>query len=427
MLYLRRRKADILDDCQTLQAKLREFSARLQDDLGPAISAEPAYGSNEFWIQAATRRSIDHPLNSALRETRRVHVRLRHEFAILVDVSLAADSADEYRRINRPMAFALGGTPSSNYDILLREIENTIDQIEYFKMEVQAAEELVPETDAQPIDIGIVIPLKEEFDVFQEIFPIDKPARKNGRYYYPVRSEENDHPRRSCVATMIGEMGPTKAAVVTSELLRFYRPKVIVMLGIAGSVSTDLLLGDIVVARGIDDYAASAKAEETEGGFRIMAGGPIFTPSRSIVELAKNFEFAYGEEYRQWQNEGAAFLAASSISTAGRKVGPKPKLAVEVIASGAYVSASKSFNRLLREHRNREIKCIEMESSGLMNTIHQFSEIKSVIIRGISDHADDEKASVETESANLFRKYAMRNAVNFFKAFERAPDFWEDD
>jgi nucleoside phosphorylase len=426
MLHLRRRKAEIYEDCETLKAKLRQFSSDIQEQLGPAISAEPAYGSNQFFLQAATQRGLDNPLNAALREARRAHTRIRHEFTILVDVSLASESADEYRKAHRPIAIALGGTPASNYDILLREIEHSIDQIEYFKMEVEAAEDVVPESEAQSIDVGVVIALKEEFEIFRSLIPITKTTRKNNRYYYEGRIAGPDNTERTCVATMIGEMGPTRAAVVTSEMLRFYRPIVVAMIGIAGSVSSDLLLGDVVVARGIDDYGASVKAVETDGGYEMQAGGLIFSPTKSIVELAKNFPFVYEKSYLSWQQQATEQLVASGISTVGRKVGSQPKLGVEVIASGAYLSASKSFNRFLREHRNREIKCIEMESSGLMNTIHQFSALKSLIVRGISDHADDEKAALESESANFFRRYAMQNAVTLFKSLTAVSDFWTD-
>jgi nucleoside phosphorylase len=226
------------------------------------------------------------------------------------------------------------------------------------------------------------------------------------------------------VVTMIGDMGPTRAAVVTSELLRYFRPKVIGMIGIAGSVSSDLLLGDVVVAKGIDDYGASAKAVEADESFSIQSGGPIFTPTRTIVELAKNFKFAFADEYAAWQASAAERLGQSGIDAAGRKTRTIPEAAVEVVASGGYVSASKSFNRMLREHRNREIKCIEMESSGLMNTMHQFNEVKSVIVRGISDHADDEKTSLESEHSNFFRQYAMANAVTLFKSLVAVGDFW---
>ncbi len=169
-----------------------------------------------------------------------------------------------------------------------------------------------------------------------------------------------------------------------------------------------------------------AKAVEADGGFHVQAGGPIFTPTRAFVSLAENLPFAHAPEYERWQAEAGTYLEGSGAKVAGRKVAPRPKATAEVVASGAYVSASKSFNRFLREHRNREIKCIEMEASGLMNTIHQFAELKSVVLRGISDHADDDKAALEAESGDLFRRYAMRNAVTFFITLAAVPDFWAE-
>ncbi len=426
MLNLRRRKKDIVDDCRALQIKLREFSERLRT-LEPAVEAESEYLSNAFLLQSFGNRERDRSINETLREARRIHTKLRKEFLILIEISLAAQSAAEYRRHNRSAGYVLAGNVSANYDILLHEIDRTIDQIDYFVMEVEASEEIIHDSDAEDIDLAIVIPLRDEFAVFSKLADIQKNERKNGRYYYRCSFDGPDGASVSAVVTMIGDMGITRAAVVTSELLRHFRPKMIGMIGLAGSVSSDLLLGDVVVAKGIDDYGSSAKAEDSadeDGSFEILSGGPVFTPTREIVELAKNIEFAFHEEYSAWQSSASQRLEYAGTDRKGRKVRTMPALAVETVASGNFVYASKGFNRFLRERRNREIKCIEMESSGLMNTAHQFAGMRTVVVRGISDHADDEKAVLEREHANFFREYAMTNAVEMFRILVSLHDFW---
>ena len=427
MLCLRRPKADIIADCRDLQDRLRGFIEELESRIGPIVAREPPVGSNEFYFQSMLGRP-DPALMSALRDARRSYRRICKQFTILIDISLASDSRDEYQRAHRPIGFVVGSTPAANYDILLREVENTIDQIEYFKMEVEAAENVVSETDAERIDIGILVPLQEEFDIFRSEVPIDEFVRKNQRFYYRCKIPYGDGDSHRCVATLIGDMGTTNAAVVASEFLRFFQPDVMVMLGIAASVSSDLLLGDVVVASGVDDYVASSKAVEGDDSMLLHAGGPIYRPTPAYVELARNFKYISSDQHALWQQNAAKWLTENSkTSIEERKVREQPELHVEVVASGSFVSASKTFNRWLREHRNRQIKSVEMESSGLMSAISQFRDIKGLVIRGISDHADDEKASLEAQYQGIFRRYAMRNAVTFFKTFVQVPAFWESD
>jgi len=112
-------------------------------------------------------------------------------------------------------------------------------------------------------DIGIIIALEEEF---QELFPqIEaKPVFNNDtkQYYYlfeKQRALKGLTPYR-CVTAFMGGMGPTQAAIISDRLLDQFHTITLVNIGIAGSMSKDVFVGDVIVADQVDEYLASSKA-----------------------------------------------------------------------------------------------------------------------------------------------------------------------
>ena len=79
------------------------------------------------------------------------------------------------------------------------------------------------------------------------------------QYYYLFEwPTQNDLPYR-CVGTLIGGMGPPKAALVGGRLIHEFGPETIVNIGIAGSMDNDVSVGDVVVAEQVDDYLSAGK------------------------------------------------------------------------------------------------------------------------------------------------------------------------
>ena len=88
------------------------------------------------------------------------------------------------------------------------------------------------------MDVGIVIALKEEFDeFFEEIKDSNMPIPdKTGTYFYTFERPSADPSRPyQCVVTFAGQMGPTKAALLTQTLLNQWEPATVVNIGIAGA------------------------------------------------------------------------------------------------------------------------------------------------------------------------------------------------
>jgi len=152
------------------------------------------------------------------------------------------------------------------------------------------------------VDLGIVIALKEEFRVFQELVPSGlHPERdeKTGQYDYPFSLPGSLH---RCVVSFIGEMNPEPAALHTERLLARWNPRTVVMLGIAAGLHSDVRVGDVVVASQVDNYLASAKAQPgtSPGSFEFSLGGTVFHGDHDFLSRVRNLEFAHREHFLSW-------------------------------------------------------------------------------------------------------------------------------
>ena len=156
-------------------------------------------------------------------------------------------------------------------------------------------------------DVGIIVALDEEF---REL------SRELGRQLKPYRDEESEqyfylfnYPSRdgsspySCVATFVGEMGPTAAALFTEKLRTRWRVKTIVNVGIAAGLDTDVKLGDVIAVSLADGYLERSKATRTAdgSGFCFELSGEPFRPSHQLLESCGNFEFAHFAHHAAWQ------------------------------------------------------------------------------------------------------------------------------
>ena len=273
------------------------------------------------------------------------------------------------------------------------------------------------------VDIGIVIALHEEFrelfrDIEHDTKPIIEPAL--GQYYYLFeRATGRGRPFKG-VATSIGQMGPTKAAAVTERLLARFNPKTIAMVGIAAGIHSDVKLGDVAVARQVDEYLSSAKAgpATTGAGFDFQLGGEVYRGSEDLVNAASNLEFAFKPDFGKWQAQcwrtllelvGEPKATELVTSDLARR---EPHIEPVHLASGPVVGAAEAFSEWLHQKGNRNYKALDMESGGVMASATSRSEgMRTLILRGISDYGDERKKKLEAVGKGALRTWAMRNAL----------------
>lgn len=272
------------------------------------------------------------------------------------------------------------------------------------------------------VDLGIVIALKEEFRVFQQLLGGDAMTPQHdadlGDYIYTVQLQGY-----RCVVTLMGEMGGEAAVLRTDRLVDRWRPRLLVNLGIAGAIHDDLGVGDAIVASQIDSYMEAARAEAAGGGadgFRFVRGGAVFHADFKLVELLRQFEFAHARAFGRWRERCAANLKEGVEEPilrdllASGAVRSTPELHDCHLASGPAVSAAAEFAKWIRG-RDRNIKAIEMESGGVARAGSQRANpIPVLALRGISDSASHDKAAQDRIGKGALRRYAMHNILVLF-------------
>lgn len=183
-------------------------------------------------------------------------------------------------------------------------------------------------------------------------------------------------------------IGKVNAAVCAQILVNEFRVDVIINTGIAGSLKPEINIGDIVVSTDVVHHDMDAT------GF----GYPL-----GQVPQMKTFSFAADEKLRKIACEVCA------------KVNPDIRAYEGRIVSGDQFISDKQ--------RKKEISetfggfCTEMEGAAIAQTAW-LNEVPFVIIRAISDKADD-SANMDYE---MFEKMAIEHSFRLTVGFIKALD-----
>lgn len=276
-------------------------------------------------------------------------------------------------------------------------------------------------------DIGVVVALKEEF---RELFSLIEGRHRVHQdkqtgisfYHFDWGSESSRLYR--CVAILIGEMGPQKAGLLTQRLLDYANPRTVVVIGIAGTMSEDVRVGDVIAATQVESYLEDSKAIPSgNSGFRFSLAGQAYRPSENLVNTVKNFEFANREHFVGWQEQVRDDLrqlvdeeTTRSSLVAEDIIRESSAVHEGHVASGSTVGASQAFIDFLKK-KDRKYIGIEMESGGVLAAVCSGATgSNSLVLRGISDCGDNKKTKLDNTGGGVLRRYAMLAALRFLLA-----------
>ncbi len=280
-------------------------------------------------------------------------------------------------------------------------------------------------TQSEPVDVGIIIALPEEFEELNNQVKKWRETTFNNHYYHLF--ERSGY---RCVATLIGEMNPTPCAIRTQELIEVWQPETVVLVGISGSLSSDIKVGDVIVAQEVNGYEESGALVDKQENFKLEFGGNHYRTSQIFID--ELIHFRVGNKTRtilnEWKNqcsnkldellnqENRQYLIDQQIINEDQR----PKFKRGHIASGTKVVKSEEFKKLLLSHAGRKLLAVDMESYGFLCTIackNEDEREKTLIIRGISDSGNKQKTELEKIGDGALRRYAMHNALQFLWAF----------
>ena len=262
-------------------------------------------------------------------------------------------------------------------------------------------------------DVGVIIPLQEEMQAFQEHFDLVKDYSTEVSFRYTFNTEAKGI---TGIVIQQSEMGKSAAYQATKDLIENHEIGLLVCLGIAGSLSNDLRIGDVCYSERIIDVLDNAKVSE-HAGKSIHEFSPANYSTDPRLISALNFSSIHPdlkEKYRGWQADrkklALKMIPGEYTGRTGLEHFSTPNSMAAKIAC-ASVSKSKSYNKELLK-LERKIAAIETESGGVFRAGGQRP---AITIRGISDYADGDKTLLETQTNGKARSVAAENAVSFFK------------
>lgn len=279
------------------------------------------------------------------------------------------------------------------------------------------------------VDCLIAVALSEEFKPLFSILQMSPEPDAPG--YYSFEFRDRDRNRRRGAAFFIGDMGTEAAVLHTEKALRRYNADVIVNLGVSGTLSSDCKLGDVVVGSDIDNYLKASKVTGRKKGGIPELGGESFPTDKGILSQLKHLPYEHEAKYRSWQTLGKQTLSRFNADDfVARLIGENclrsvPELVPGPIASGPIVIASEAWRARLRE-RNRKYLAVDMESVGvMMSSLSQEENApRTLILRGISDNADENKSDLDSQTQGAIRSLATQNAIGMLRvAIEEVIEF----
>ncbi len=235
-----------------------------------------------------------------------------------------------------------------------------------------------------PVDFVIVTALEEERDAvlrqlssYQQLPPTDDDVRVYFASELPVSFPDGASGAYSVVVLPLLGMGRVDAANATSDAIRRWQPRYLLLVGIAGGISDqEIGLGDVLISDQVVDYELQ---KITDNGPQVRYS--VHRADARLLGAAQNF---LADDW----------LANVSLE---RPAKGRPKRVIGPIATGDKVVA---FADVLRRYSDDWPKLIgvEMEAGGAASACHQTAQRPGFfMVRAVSDLADQEKGSKKVE------------------------------
>ncbi|MBK9262831.1 MAG: 5'-methylthioadenosine/S-adenosylhomocysteine nucleosidase [Polyangiaceae bacterium] len=251
-----------------------------------------------------------------------------------------------------------------------------------------------PNKKPQRVDFLLVTALPEERDSLLAQLPGYSrvpPRRDDVHVYFSVDLPTMDGAGSYGLVLMpLLGMGRVNAATATAEAIKRWRPRHVVLVGIAGGIAArNVALGDLLISEQVVDYELQ---KITTTGIEVRWS--VHKASRRLYAAALN---VIGDAWTK------RIVAKKPDDGA-------PRIHVGPIASGDKVVAVQS---VLDEYRNvwPALIGVEMEAAGVASACFSAAaQPEFFMVRGVSDLADEAKNAPATES---FRKYACDVAASY--------------
>ncbi|MDN7695053.1 5'-methylthioadenosine/S-adenosylhomocysteine nucleosidase [Burkholderia cenocepacia] len=262
--------------------------------------------------------------------------------------------------------------------------------------------ELVAEAYAAPTDVLVLTALPIELSAAKIAFGVDEetPAAKTdiGQNHWRAQLQTTKGNLATCTIATFGSAGNVDAAATTATLLMEFRPKLVIMIGIAAGLRKKTALGDVVISDRVVAYEGAALVAGGLTEARPETYRPAFGIQQDVSNYLASARSVTERLTQAWKKQGLQYPETSKAGDVATEVMPK----AATIASGEKLFRDPEKFRQLRELHGK-VEVAEMEAVGIFAACTQHG-VPSLVIRGISDFGD-------TKKDNSFHELASRAAA----------------
>ena len=217
--------------------------------------------------------------------------------------------------------------------------------------------------------LGIISAMPEEVQSLLDVLKNVKITKKGMRSYYQGDFQNNK------IVVVFSRWGKVAAAVTTTQLINDYPISEIIFTGVAGGLSKELNIGDIVLGENL--YQHDMNTEPLFPRFEIpLLNKSAFVTKNNPRLLESTVNFVAEIQ----SNINAEILKEFQISS--------PKIVIGTILSGdQFIANQNKVDELLKAIPSA--KCVEMEGAAVAQVCYEY-EISFSIVRIISDSANDD-------------------------------------
>lgn len=219
--------------------------------------------------------------------------------------------------------------------------------------------------------IAVISAMQEELNRIVSRINITTETRIANRIFY--EGEFNGHQ----IVSVFSHWGKVAASMTTTILLTVFKVDKIIFTGVAGSISPNLNIGDIVISKNLYQHDMDSSPILPRYEIPILKNSYIETPTE---EIKKAFDAAK----KLIDDDFSIHFTEAELNKFNIK---NPTVIIGDIASGdEFVSEETTRNRINNDLPS--VVCVEMEGAAVAQVCYDFN-IPFVIIRTISDSAND--------------------------------------
>ena len=291
----------------------------------------------------------------------------------------------------------------------------TVDQIWCIVYMILKKEIVVSNEENGKYDVALFFALKEEHDYYTK--GIENIIEDKVKSVYVSKWVSN---KLSYVSTYMERMGNIDSKSYVKDFARAVDAKIYVNIGLSGSMSDDIKIGDIVVADEIELYQYTPKIVDKK--YKMEVVEKILPSTRSVrasygaCEYYRHYNrqdpFAYDIIRSNWTECISNFRISDDVVDLSKYISIDPSIKVGKVACGHNVAASDELKKYLKNNIERKYCCIDMEGFGFIEAISELEHRKTsdvVVIKGVSDPANIEKDAADKLSGNKFRECVVRS------------------